>query len=67
MVNDCIKTGLAYLQTRQPYAARPLLVDRDAVAAITYPSKGAQGSQGLAGEAMKGNLTIPVILRVDAS
>src|SRR5437867_197096 len=45
-------------------------MDRDVVAAMNIARKGAavfQRSQGLAGEAMKGNPTTPVILRVDAS
>jgi putative transposase len=45
-------------------------LDRDVVAAMNVARKGAevfQRSQGLAGEAMKGNPTTPVILRVDAS
>jgi putative transposase len=45
-------------------------MDRDVVAAMNLSIKGLQrfcSSQGLAGEAMKGNPTTPVILRVDAS
>jgi putative transposase len=45
-------------------------MDRDVVAAMNISIKGLArfaSSQGLAGEAMKGNPTIPVILRVDAS
>jgi putative transposase len=45
-------------------------MDRDMVAAMNIASKGLAGfasSQGLAGEAMRGNPTTPVILRVDAS
>ena len=45
-------------------------MDRDVVAAMNIARKGAavfQRSQGLAGEAMKGNPTTSVILRVDAS
>jgi putative transposase len=52
-----------------PYCDRWL--DRDVVAAMNIGRKGAevfQRSQGLAGEAMKGNLERdPIILRVDAS
>ena len=45
-------------------------MDRDVVAAMNLSIKGLArfaSSQGLAGEAMKGNPTTPVILRVDAS
>ncbi|MCI0563208.1 MAG: transposase, partial [Nitrososphaera sp.] len=45
-------------------------MDRDVVAAMNLSIKGLArfaSSKGLAGEAMKGNPTIPVILRVDAS
>jgi len=45
-------------------------MDRDVVAAMNIAKKGAevfQRSKGLAGEAMKGKPTMPVILRVDAS
>ncbi len=45
-------------------------LDRDVVAAMNIARKGAevfQRSQGLAGEAMRGNPTTPVILRVNAS
>jgi len=45
-------------------------LDRDVVAVMNIARKGAevfQRSQGLAGEAMKGNPDTPVILRVDAS
>ena len=45
-------------------------IDRDIVAAMNLSVKGLArfaSSQGLAGEAMKGNPTMPVILRVDAS
>ncbi len=45
-------------------------MDRDVVAAMNISIKGLArfaSSQGLAGEAMKGNPTMPVILRVDAS
>jgi putative transposase len=45
-------------------------MDRDVVAAMNIARKGAevlQRSKGLAGEAMRGNPTTPVILRVDAS
>ncbi len=45
-------------------------MDRDVVAAMNIGKTGAevfQRSKGLAGEAMKGNLTTTVILRVDAS
>lgn len=51
-----------------PYCNRWL--DRDVVAAMNIGRKGAdvfQRSQGLAGEAMKGNPEMQVILRVDAS
>lgn len=44
--------------------------DRDVAAAINLSIKGLArfaSSKGLAGEAVKGNRTIPVILRVDAS
>jgi putative transposase len=45
-------------------------MDRDVVGAMNVSIKGRsrfERSQGLAGEAMKGNPTMPVILRVDAS
>ena len=45
-------------------------MDRDVVAAMNISIKGLQrfcSSKGLAGEAMRGNPTTPVILRVDAS
>jgi len=45
-------------------------MDRDVVAAMNLSIKGLArfaSSKGLAGEAMKGNPTMPVILRVDAS
>jgi hypothetical protein len=45
-------------------------MDRDVVAAMNISIKGLQrfySSKGLAGEAMSGNPTTPVILRVDAS
>jgi hypothetical protein len=45
-------------------------MDRDVVAAMNISIKGLArfaSSKGLAGEAMKGNPTMPVILRVDAS
>jgi putative transposase len=45
-------------------------MDRDIVAAMNLSIKGRsrfERSQGLVGEAMKGNPTMPVILRVDAS
>ena len=45
-------------------------MDRDIAAAINISIKGLArfaSSKGRAGEAMKGNLTTPVILRVDAS
>lgn len=45
-------------------------LDRDVVAAMNIAKKGAdvfQRSQGVAGEAVKGNPTTPVILRVDAT
>jgi hypothetical protein len=44
-------------------------MDRDVVAVMNLSIKGRsrfERSQGLAGEAMKGNPTMPVILRVDA-
>ena len=57
--------------TRQLYCAEcKKWMDRDVVAAMNIASKGLQrfcSSQGLAGEAMRGNPTTPVILRVDAS
>src|SRR5207244_1343921 len=45
-------------------------MDRDMVAAMNLSIKGRsrfERSQGAAGEAMKGNPTMPVILRVDAA
>jgi putative transposase len=56
---------------RQSYCATcQKWMDRDVVAAMNIARKGAevfQRPKGLAGEAMKGNPTTPVILRVDAS
>jgi putative transposase len=57
--------------TRQLYCAEcEKWMDRDVVAAMNISIKGLArfaSSKGLAGEAMKGNPTTPVILRVDAS
>jgi putative transposase len=58
-------------KTRQLFCAEcKKWMDRDVVAAMNIASKGLQrfcSSKGLAGEAVKGNPTNPVILRVDAS
>jgi putative transposase len=57
--------------SRQLYCAEcKRWIDRDIVAAMNIASRGLArfaSSKGLAGEAMKGNPTTPVILRVDAS
>jgi putative transposase len=58
-------------RTRQLWCAEcKRWMDRDVVAVMNLSIKGRsrfEPSQGLAGEAMKGNPTMPVILRVDAS